>query len=203
MLIDCNFRYLIVCGMVRVWMDGICKLPITEKWSKIKSEAETERTLHPRDKTMRSREWPWMRVGKSSYWWRSKEAKISHSRPASDKEESIRRLKFPIQIVRVCRYVGQNIFYLIEESSSRTRWGIDIEDNKAWLIIFKFARYSLKTFLGWQTNCCKCMGWRHTQAYSFPSPLCSRFVKERETLGGHISKICRGFFRGQLGLSDA
>ena len=49
MLIDCNFRYLIVCGMVRLWLDGICNLATTEKWSEIKSEAETERTLHPKE----------------------------------------------------------------------------------------------------------------------------------------------------------
>ena len=30
-----------------------------------------------------------------------------------------------------------------------------------------------------------------------PSPLCPRFVKESEALGGHISKIGGGFFRGQ------
>ena len=97
MLIDCNFRYLIVCEMVRLWLDGICKLATTEKWSEIKSEAERERTLHPGEQIIRSREWPWMWVGRSTYRWRSKESKTSDSRPASDDEESIRRLKSPIR----------------------------------------------------------------------------------------------------------
>ena len=35
MLIDCNFQYLIVCGMVRLWLNGICKSATTEKWSDI------------------------------------------------------------------------------------------------------------------------------------------------------------------------
>ena len=64
MLIDCNFRYLIVCEMVRLWLDKMCKSATTEKWSEIKSEVETERTLHPEEQIMRSREWPYMRVGK-------------------------------------------------------------------------------------------------------------------------------------------
>ena len=46
MLIDCNFRYWIVYGTVRLWLDGICKLATTEKWSEIKSEVEIERTLN-------------------------------------------------------------------------------------------------------------------------------------------------------------
>ena len=61
MLIDCNFRYLAVCGMDRLWLDEICKLTTTEKWSGIKSEAETERTLHLKEQIIRSRAWPWMK----------------------------------------------------------------------------------------------------------------------------------------------
>ena len=97
MLIDYNFRCLIVCGMVRIWLDAISKLATTEKWSEIKSEAETERALHPGEQIIRSREWPWMWVGKSTYRWRLKESKIPDSHPASDDEESIRRLKSPIR----------------------------------------------------------------------------------------------------------
>ena len=54
-LIACNFRYLIVCGTVSLWFDGICKSATTEKWSEIKSEADTERTLHPVEQIVRSR----------------------------------------------------------------------------------------------------------------------------------------------------
>ena len=50
MLIDGNFRYLIVCRTVLLWLDGICKSATTEKWSEIKSEVDTERTLHPEEK---------------------------------------------------------------------------------------------------------------------------------------------------------
>ena len=57
MLTDCNLRYLIVCGMVQPCLDGICKLATTEKWFEIKSEAKTERTSHPEEQIIRSREW--------------------------------------------------------------------------------------------------------------------------------------------------
>ena len=43
MLIVCNFRYLTVCGTVRLWFDGICKSATTGKWSEIKSAADTQR----------------------------------------------------------------------------------------------------------------------------------------------------------------
>ena len=100
MLTDCNFRYLIVCGTVRLRLDGICKLATTEKWSEIKSEAETERTLHPKEQIIRSREWPWMWLGKSTYWWRSRDSKIPDSCLALDDEESIQRLKSPIRAIQ-------------------------------------------------------------------------------------------------------
>ena len=32
MLIDCNFRYLIVCGMILLWLDRICKLSTSTTW---------------------------------------------------------------------------------------------------------------------------------------------------------------------------
>ena len=38
---------LLVCLTVRLWLNGILKSSSTEKWSEIKSEVETERSLHP------------------------------------------------------------------------------------------------------------------------------------------------------------
>ena len=58
----------------------------------------------------------------------------------------------------------------LKESSIRTRWAIDIEINKAWLTPFNVAWYCLETCLGWQTDCCKFMGWWQEQAHSSPSP---------------------------------
>ena len=55
-LIACNFRYLIVCGTVQLWFDEICKSATTEKWSEIKSEADTEKTLHPVEKKSKDQE---------------------------------------------------------------------------------------------------------------------------------------------------
>ena len=42
-----DFWSLIVCRAVRLWFDGIHSYATTEKWSEIKSEVDTERTLHP------------------------------------------------------------------------------------------------------------------------------------------------------------
>ena len=96
-LVDNNFRYLIVCGTVRLWFNGICKSATTEKYSEIKWEVDIERTLHPIEKQIiRSRDWPRMCVEKSTYWWRSKDFKIPNSFPVSDYEESMRRMKSPI-----------------------------------------------------------------------------------------------------------
>ena len=72
---------------------------------KTKSEVNTERALHSVEKIIRSREWPWMWVGKSTYWWRSKDSKIPDSCPASNDEESVKRLKSPIS-ARSGRSVG-------------------------------------------------------------------------------------------------
>ena len=93
MLIDCN---LIVCETVWQRLDGICKSATTENWSEIKSKIDTERTLHPVEQIIRSRESLWMWVGKSTYWWRPKDSKIPDSYPGSNDEESIQRLKSPI-----------------------------------------------------------------------------------------------------------
>ena len=76
-------------------------------------------------------------------------------------------------------------------------WLMNVEDNKEWLTIFNFYRYSLKTCRGWQIDRWKLMGWWHEQAHSSPSPPCSGFLKEGDTLVDHSGQICGGFLCGQ------
>ena len=49
-LITFNFQYMIVCGTVQPWFVGTFKSATTEKWSKIISDVDKERTSHPLDK---------------------------------------------------------------------------------------------------------------------------------------------------------
>ena len=108
MLIALDFRYMIVCGTVRVVFVWIFKSTAAEKWSEIRSDVDTERTLHRLENIRRSRKWPWICVGKLTCLLRSIDSMMPGSCLTSDNEESIWTLKSPISprswgILRQCR----------------------------------------------------------------------------------------------------